>query len=74
MLSDAGTEAVRQRLSALEAQYSDELGCSEAKLIALAEPAVAHWRAWWRTPENSARPRVAGAAMVVFSVPPAEPW
>lgn len=55
MLSDAETEAVRQRLSTLEAQYSDELGRSEAKLIALAETAVAHWHAWWRTPENAAQ-------------------
>lgn len=55
MLSDAETEAVRQRLSTLEAQHSDELGRSELNLIALAEAAVAHWHAWWRTPENAAQ-------------------
>jgi hypothetical protein len=55
MVSHAGIEAVGHRLSALEAQFSDELARSELKLIALAEAAVAHWHAWWRTPENAAR-------------------
>ena len=46
---------VRQKLSGLEEQYSDELVHSEAQLLALAETAVAHWHSWWRVPESASR-------------------